>query len=79
MFNDETVARLLSGRSPVKDYGARGTGHRFPHWLMLYEARIVASSSFFSPMPILLNLSRILRIFVSLLIITTILYWRVMR
>jgi hypothetical protein len=40
---------------------------------------MVASSSFFSPIPILLNLSRILRIFVAVLIITTMQHWRVIR
>lgn len=47
--------------------------HRLPAGLMLYRARMAASSSFFSPIPILLSLSRILRIFVSVLIITTML------
>lgn len=55
----------------LNNHGTRGTGHRLPDWLMLYNARMAASSSFFSPIPILLNLSRILRIFVAVLIITT--------
>jgi hypothetical protein len=63
----------------MKDQGIRGTVQRLPNWLMLYDARMAASFSFFSPIPILLNLSRILRIFVSELIIATMLHWRVIR
>ncbi len=60
-------------RPAITGQGTRGAMHRLPAWLMLYRARMAASSSFFSPIPIRLSLSRILRILVLVLIITTML------
>ena len=79
------MIRILSGagysvrRKYNEGYGIFGTAHRLPQVLILYNARMALSSRPFSPMPILLNLSRIILTFFSVDCIRTVHTWLVTR